>query len=78
MNNHIIKTTKGFERDDGSARYIYDAQGHYLGQYQSDALSEEPDAGEIYLKTYQGDPCFHQLTAAEMVVCSRMQNVLDA
>lgn len=63
MREVITKTKDGFERDDGLARYIYDRQGKYLGQYQPDALSE----GEIYLRTYLGDRCYHELTDEQML-----------
>lgn len=62
----VTKTIKGFERDDGSARYVYNAEGEYLGQYQADCLSEEPGAEEMYLETFPGDKCFHVLTPEQM------------
>lgn len=62
----IIKTRSGFERDDGSARYIYDGAGKYVGQYQPDMLSEDPASGELWLQTYPGDPCYHELSDVEM------------
>jgi len=66
MREFIIKTKTGFERDDGSARYKYDKDGKYLGQYQPDVLSEEPGAGEIWLSTFEGDKCFHLLSEEQM------------
>lgn len=66
MTEFVIKTRKGYERDDGSARYIYDSAGHYLGQYQPDCLSEDISASEIYLQTYLGDKCYHELSQEQM------------
>lgn len=66
MADSIIKTSSGYERDDGSARYVYDASGKYLGQFQPDVLSEEAGAGEMWLKTYDGDKCYHELTVEQM------------
>lgn len=66
MREIVTKTSNGYERDDGSARYIYNAKGEYLGQYQPDALSEEDSAGELYLATYPNDKCYHTLTQDQM------------
>ena len=66
MKDIVIKTRKGFERDDGSARYLYDHDGKYLGQYQPDMLSDYLSVGELWLETYPGDSCFHELTPDQM------------
>lgn len=62
----ITKTRNGFKRDDGSARYIYNKAGLYLGQYQPDVLSDDINAGEIWFPTYDGDKCYHTLTKEQM------------
>lgn len=67
MKDIIIRLRNGgYERDDGSARYIYDACGKYLGQFQADCLSDEICSGEIWLPTYDGDRCYHELTSSQM------------
>jgi hypothetical protein len=67
----VIKTCTGFEQDCGQMRHKYDADGKYLGQYQPDMLSEDPTAGEIFLNTYPGDPCYHELTPEQMALASK-------
>lgn len=62
----ITKTRTGFERYDGVATYFYDANGKYLGQSQPDMLSDEPGALDIFLKTFPGDKCYHELTPEQM------------
>lgn len=66
MKEFIIKTRNGFERENGCARYKYDNLGKYLGQYQPDMLSEDAGAGELWLATYAGDKCYHELTKEQM------------
>lgn len=71
VRGEIIRKSHGYERDDGSARYIYDTQGRYLGQFQPDMLTEDfGDLGEIWLPTYDGDRCYHELTQSEMAGAS--------
>ena len=66
MKEFIIKMKNGYERDDGSARYKYDKDGKYLGQYQPDMLSEDAGVGELWFETYLGDKCYHELTKDQM------------
>jgi len=64
--SEIVRTFSGFEQETGLARSVYDADGRYLSQYQPDMISDDPHAGDLWLPTYPGDRCYHELTAEQM------------
>lgn len=62
----IVKVRNGYERIYLSHTCVYDKNGKYTGQWQPDMLSEEPGALDLWLSTFPGDKCYHELTKEEM------------
>jgi hypothetical protein len=67
IKEYITRRGTGFERDDGAARYIYDRDGKYLGQYQVNCLDTDGSGPpELWFATHPGDKCYHELTEKQM------------